>query len=89
MDSLQRKVIAIRFLKFCLVGGVGALIQIGVFTLFTNVLKKVVTRIDTLSFLGYSIEIEYRFLVSLAIAIIVVTIWNFTGNLKWTFREKA
>lgn len=70
MDSIQRKVIATRFAKFCIVGSIGALIQLGTTYLLTEVAN-------------------FYYMFSLAIAITLATIWNFTGNLKWTFKGKV
>ena len=70
MDSIQRKVIASRFVKFCIIGSIGAVIQFGVTFLLTEF-----------------VQLHYMF--SLAIAIGIATIWNFTGNLRWTFKGKV
>ncbi len=67
---MQRKSLAIKFLKFIAVGGVGAGIQLG-----------------TTYFLTEMAGLHYMF--SLSIAIVLATIWNFTLNLRWTFKEKA
>tara|TARA_Y100000310_G_scaffold164294_2_gene164129 strand:+ start:248 stop:451 length:204 start_codon:yes stop_codon:yes gene_type:complete len=67
---MERKVTAIRFIKFAIVGGSGALLQIGLFSLLTRVL-------------------HVRDILSLCIAITMVFVWNFTANLKWTFRGKV
>lgn len=29
------------------------------------------------------------YMLSLCIAIVIATAWNFTGNLKWTFKERV
>jgi len=70
VDSIQRKVIAVRFLKFCLVGSVGAGIQLGITYLLTE-------------------WVGLWYMLSLCIAIGLATIWNFTGNLRWTFKGKV
>lgn len=70
MNNIQFKITATRFVKFCIVGGVGAGILLGLTTLLTEVAG-----------------LHYVF--SLCIAIPIATVWNFTGNLKWTFRGKV
>lgn len=70
MDSIQCKVIATRFVKFVIVGSIGALIVFGTTTLLTEVAN-------------------LHYMLSLAIAIPLATIWNFTLNLKWTFNDKG
>jgi len=70
VDSIQRKVVAVRFLKFCLVGGIGAGIQLGITYLLTE-------------------WAGLWYIFSLGIAILLATIWNFTGNDRWTFKGKA
>ena len=69
MDSIQRKVIATRFIKFAIVGGIGVGMLLGLTTLLTEVAG-------------------LHYVLSLCIAIPIVTIWNFTGNLRWTFNDK-
>jgi len=65
---MERKVIATRFLKFVIVGGIGCLIQLSITYLLTEILN-----------------LYYMF--SLAVAMVLATVWNFTGNLKWTFKQ--
>lgn len=57
-----------RFIKFATVGASGALLQLGITYLLTDVLK-------------------VYYLISMGIAIIVVTLWNFTWNSKWVFKK--
>jgi len=70
--SLQREKVvplARKFTKFCVVGGTGYLLLMGMTYLFTEVL-------------------EFYYIVSIAISGVVVAIWNFTWNLRWTFNDK-
>jgi dolichol-phosphate mannosyltransferase len=64
----MRKLIT-KFVKFALVGGVGACIQLGLTYLLTQ-------------------RFHLYYMLSLVVAIGITTIWNFTCNLKWTFKEK-
>jgi len=57
-----------RFVKFCLVGGSGALLQMGVTYFLTDIFK-------------------VYYLISMGIAIILVTIWNFSWQSRWVFKK--
>lgn len=57
-----------RFVKFCIVGASGALLQFSLVYLLTE-------------------KASLYYMISLAIAILLVTIWNFAWNLKWTFKH--
>lgn len=70
MDSVQRKVIAIRFVKFCLVAGMGFVIQTCTLLLLTEVFG-------------------LWYLLSFIIGVVLATVWNFTGHLKFTFKGKV
>lgn len=61
--------LAKKFLKFAVVGGIGAGIQLGGTYLFTQ-------------------KFHLYYMISLLISICIATIWNFTINLNWTFKEK-
>jgi putative flippase GtrA len=63
----MRKLIK-KFIKFAIVGLVGASIQLGLTYLLTS-----------------KFHLYYMF--SLAVAIAIATIWNFTFNLNWTFKK--
>lgn len=56
-----------RFIKFCVVGGIGTLIYMLMTWLLTE-------------FAGL------WYMVSLAIATVVATIWNYNMNVRWTFK---
>jgi putative flippase GtrA len=69
-----------------MVGGIGALIQLGLTLLLRNILESRITKVSTISILGHKFKIEYYLVLSLCIAIGVALIWNFTLNLRWTFK---
>lgn len=58
----------IKFGRFIVVGGIGAVIQLGLTYLLTE-------------------RVHLYYIFSLAIAIVLATIWNFIMNLKWTFKK--
>ena len=69
MQSMLARIPVGKFLKFCLVAGIGFLIQAGTLLLLTEVFG-------------------LWYLFSFIIGVILATVWNFTGHLKWTFRSK-
>ncbi len=69
MDSIQRKEIVTRFVKFCLVAGIGFVIQAGTLLLLTEVFG-------------------LWYLFSFILGVVLATLWNFTGHLRWTFRAE-
>lgn len=67
-DTIIKRLPYAKFIKFCLVGSGGALIQLGMTYLLTEV-------------------VGLWYMLSLCIAIGLALIWNFTFNLKWTFKK--
>lgn len=68
MRLQQAKSTGHKYVKYCVVGGSGALIQLGLIYLFTE-------------------WIGLFYLASAVVAILFVSVWNFTWNLKWTFTD--
>lgn len=66
---LFKVIIGARFIKFCIVGGTGALLQSGLTFFFTEVTG-------------------LYYMLSLAIAIVMVTVFNFTCHSGWTFKDR-
>ncbi len=58
-----------KFIKFCLVGGIGFLIAYSLLWILTE-----------------KVGLWYMF--SALIAQVVATVWNFWGNLRWTFHKE-
>ena len=70
MQSTLNRLPFRKFIKFIIVGSIGAGIQLGITYLLTEFAN-------------------LYYMVSLVIAIILATVWNFTGNLRWTFKGKV
>ena len=58
-----------RFAKFCVVGASGALLQMGITYILTDIFK-------------------VYYLISLGIAITLVTVWNYVWQGRWVFVKK-
>ena len=58
-----------RFAKFCVVGASGALLQMGITYLLTDIFN-------------------VYYLISLGIAITLVTVWNYVWQGRWVFVKK-
>lgn len=69
MLSMLARMPTKKFIKFCVVGGTGYLLLMGMTYLFTEVF-------------------ELYYIASIAISGVLVAIWNFTWNLRWTFNDK-
>lgn len=67
--------IGVRFIKFCIVGGTGFLIQLGV------------SRLAFYLFTSHSVEASAANTLSVVVAVIPSMISNFTLNSVWTFRK--
>ena len=57
-----------RFVKFVMVGASGALLQLGLTYLLTEIFK-------------------VYYLISMGIAIVTVTLWNYSWSSKWVFKK--
>ncbi|MBU2118739.1 MAG: GtrA family protein [Alphaproteobacteria bacterium] len=55
-------------MKFCLIGASGALLQLGLTYLLTEIFK-------------------VYYLISMGIAIVTVTLWNYSWSSKWVFKK--
>lgn len=74
LTRYQSKV-GVRFIKFCIVGGTGFLIQLGV------------SRLAFYLFTSHSVEPSTANTLSVIVAVIPSMISNFTFNSIWTFRK--
>ena len=81
----HEKNVGVEYLKFLLVSVIGLLINNGVL-LLSKFLWPVAYETGTITLLGVTIDYFYLFKL---LAIAITTMWNFLGNMLFTFRKNT